>query len=439
MARCALVSLVLLLTVSTLTVAAPLADKDVKLDGLKITILPAQETITIDPLPVEKKEQDGQLQMVPQKWNAGFRPDPTHGVYKGMNADSLVLTLVEKPDEKLIEGKDYLLNKPWGAITGLATGRYSEGTKVHAAFNYTMSRLDLVEQAADGKITVKKGLEDLQAPHLPDLTPGSKPLLSVYMSHNTTALTMDKINLIDPSYDGVPPVTNVAAIKEVKDKLAAGKPVSIVFFGDSITNQGPKDFRDGQGNFIDRFTKYLENKYPDRKVIVTPKETVVKPKDKEIAIVKAGVGGNTTVEALARIDRDVLAHKADLVVVMFGVNDENRDGAKGNGVPVADYKKNLALIVKKIRIKEGEPILMTTSMKNLGWDACVGNLNEYAAAARAVAKDKNVCLVDNFQAWQDLPKRGYNYLIFLDTCLNHPNDLGHDLFIRGLKSAFEAK
>jgi len=121
---------------------------------------------------------------------------------------------------------------------------------------------------------------------------------------------------------------------------------------------------------------------------------------------------------------------------MLGVNDENRKG-EGNSVPVGTYKSNLEAITDRVQAGGGQVILMTTSMKNLKWSACVGNLNEYAAAAREVSVAKQTVLVDNFAAWEQLPKRGYHYMVFLGNCLNHPVDLGHDLFFRGLKAAFE--
>jgi hypothetical protein len=121
---------------------------------------------------------------------------------------------------------------------------------------------------------------------------------------------------------------------------------------------------------------------------------------------------------------------------MLGVNDENRkDG--GNGVPPEAYKKNLDEIARKIQASGSLVVFMTPSMKNLNWDGTVGNMAEYAKAMREVAQAHNACLVDNYRAWELLPKRGYNYMVFLGNCINHPVDLGHDLMFRGLKAAFQ--
>ena len=44
--------------------------------------------------------------------------------------------------------------------------------------------------------------------------------------------------------------------------------------------------------------------------------------------INAGVGGNTTADALARFEPDVLARKPDFVVIMFGLNDSWIDEGK---------------------------------------------------------------------------------------------------------------
>lgn len=415
--------------------SAPLTPADVKLDGMKVTVVSLKATVEIEPLPVQKAEADVTLKAEKPSYRGPAWLPNVAWTWGSLTPGSLVVTDADKPDAKLVEGKDYLVD-PLGSIGGVA-GSPAAGKKVHCAFTWTESRIDLAEQAADGKITVKKGTPDAKGqPHLPEFTAGSTPLFSVYLAPNTTKLTMDNVNLIDLKAIAEAPVLNAEALKGVKAKLASGKGFTIAFFGDSITAQMPKDFRDGKGSFVDRFTKYLETKYADQKVVVTPREKVVPAAAKQIVVVKAGVGGDDSAGALKRIDKDVLAHKPDAVVIMFGVNDENRRG-NGNSVPVPAYKKNLEALVDKARAAGCEPILMTTSMKNRGWSSCVGNLHEYAAAAREVGKDKKVCVVDNFKSWEDAPKRGYNYMVLLGTCLNHPVDLGHQIFFDNLKAAFE--
>jgi lysophospholipase L1-like esterase len=419
--------------------AAGLGPQDVKAEGLKVTIVPLGATVEIAPLEVLHGEATGTAPVGQPSWRGPYYLPKVAWVFRVLRPGSLVVTLADSPKTKLAEKTDYLLDGDWATVGAVASSTAS-GSLWHFAYEYTLSRLDLIEKTADGKVVVKAGRADASEPLLPEPSPGATPLAGVYLPPNTTTLAATNVNLIDPAYNGVPPVSRAKKLQPVREKLKAGRPVTIVFFGDSITAQTPKDMRDGRGSFVDRFAKYLETAYPQGKVIVTPTAKPVKAQDREIVVVKAGVGGNDTAAALKRMDKDVLGHGADVVVVMFGVNDENRDGATGkNDVPPEQYRANLETMVEKIRGTGAEPVLMTTSMKNLGWKHTVGNLDEYAAAARLVAKERQACLVDNFAAWQNIPKRGYNYMIYLDTCINHPDDLGHELFFQGLKAAFEGK
>ena len=439
MKRWGMLSVLLVMCLTAGASAGPLSPRQVRLDGMKVTLVPLKQSVEIDPLPVSHAAADFALKTGTPSWRTNPRLPYVAWTFRALKRGSLVVTLAGQPGTRLVEGQDYVVNYNWGAVCAVESSKIPPGTKLHFEFDWTQSRIDLLERTADGKVVAKKGNPDRSQPLLPETTPGNTPLLSVYLAPNTTALTMANINLIDPAYDGVPPVNGTQHISKVRAKLATGNGLTIAFLGDSITAQKPKDFRDGKGSFVDRFATCMETKYPDRKVIVTPGETVVSAADKQIVIVKAGVGGDNSGQGLARIDKDVLAHKPDLVVIMFGANDENGPPGGPNKVPPKKYAENLSAMIDRIQASGGEVIIMTPSMKTIGWSSTAGNLNEYAAMGRQVAAKKKVCLVDNFQAWEDLPKRGYNYIVFLGTCINHPVDLGHDLFFRGLKAAFETK
>lgn len=91
---------------------------------------------------------------------------------------------------------------------------------------------------------------------------------------------------------------------------------TIIAFGDSLT----AGYGAGRGE-----------DYPSRLAIGTEKE-----------ILNAGVNGDTTDSALARIDSDVLTKKPRIVIVGLGGNDFLR------GVPIGTTETNLRTIVKRI-------------------------------------------------------------------------------------------
>jgi lysophospholipase L1-like esterase len=65
---------------------------------------------------------------------------------------------------------------------------------------------------------------------------------------------------------------------------------------------------------------------------------------KKSAVINAGVGGNTTADMLARIDRNCLAHRPDLTIVMAGTNDMNSK----KYIPLPQYEENMRSIIAKI-------------------------------------------------------------------------------------------
>ena len=170
-----MVSCVALMTAERAAAAGPLAPADVKLDGMKITIVPLKVTLDIEPLAVEKYEADITLSAGKPGWGGprpGYLPKVAW-VFRALTPGSLVVTAADKPDVRLVEGKDFLFDPDW-AVLGSADGGPYVGKKVHCAYTWTASRFDLVEQTADGKVVVKKGESDPKGePLLPAFTPGA--------------------------------------------------------------------------------------------------------------------------------------------------------------------------------------------------------------------------------------------------------------------------
>lgn len=79
-------------------------------------------------------------------------------------------------------------------------------------------------------------------------------------------------------------------------------------------------------------------------------EVLLKSKGYDVRVVNAGVSGNTTVDALTRVDSAVPAG-TDIAIVTFGVNDARR------GVPPATIGKNLSEIVTRIKSRGTQVIL----------------------------------------------------------------------------------
>lgn len=74
-------------------------------------------------------------------------------------------------------------------------------------------------------------------------------------------------------------------------------------------------------------------------------------------VINAGVGGNTTLNLLERLDEDVLKHKPDLVIVMVGTNDMLNSKKM---ISYKQYKKNLKKILRRIKRGGANIVLMTS-------------------------------------------------------------------------------
>lgn len=147
----------------------------------------------------------------------------------------------------------------------------------------------------------------------------------------------------------------------------AAPPLAIIAFGDSLT--AGKDLPD-----------------PDTQAYPAVLEKLLNERGVKARVVNAGHSGDTTYDALNRLDYSI-PEGAALVLVAFGNNDTFQ------GKPLPEVEKNLAQIVQRVK-KKGAGVLLL-SMKtfpNLGPEYAGGFEKVYAR----VAKKEDVTLVPFF-------------------------------------------
>jgi lysophospholipase L1-like esterase len=79
-------------------------------------------------------------------------------------------------------------------------------------------------------------------------------------------------------------------------------------------------------------------------------------------VINSGLNRSTTRASLAFVDKDVIQHRPDLVLVMFGINDQripNGGKVDGYAVPPDEYEKNLEQMVTRIQVAGAKVVLMT--------------------------------------------------------------------------------
>lgn len=190
---------------------------------------------------------------------------------------------------------------------------------------------------------------------------------------------------------------------------------TVVCFGDSIT--GVYYHTGGIRAYPEMLQLALSRQYPGAKV----------------KVVNAGISGNTTVQALARIERDVLAHRPQLVTIKFGMNDVT-------GVPPETYRQNLLEIVARCRGIGSEVILCTpNNIYDEDPRRPMTKLAEYSGIVRAVAAEQGLPVVDFFAEYERIRKTDLRRWMLLMSETIHPGMQGHKLFAEMLARAISGR
>jgi lysophospholipase L1-like esterase len=193
-------------------------------------------------------------------------------------------------------------------------------------------------------------------------------------------------------------------------RAVAELPLKIVCLGDSVT----KGERPGV-KADETFCVVLEKK--------------LLKADPKAQVINAGIGGHTTLNALARFERDVLAVKPTHVVIMFGLNDSwiDKDRTEPRLSP-AEFAGNLKKMVGSLKERKVTVLLLTPNpviAPKYGPDRNA-NLKKYVTEVRRLAREERVTLVDVYARFGELPLEGTD-LNTLFTDAMHPNPKGHEL------------
>ncbi|MBN8420988.1 MAG: exo-alpha-sialidase [Verrucomicrobia bacterium] len=215
------------------------------------------------------------------------------------------------------------------------------------------------------------------------------------------------------------------------------KPGGIVMFGDSTT--APRG---------------------SLKVYATRVETALQSIGSSLSVHNAGIPGNTTRDALKRLQSDVLNYKPRIVVMQFGINDSAVDvwknpPATNPRVPLAEYLSNLRRMISAAQEAKAKVILMTTNplrwtskLRELygkppydpaaedGFDSAT--LAGYNDAMRTLAAELKVPLVDVRAAYPDFAAKHQTTVEGILPDGMHPNDLGQELVAELLVPALRA-
>ena len=124
-----------------------------------------------------------------------------------------------------------------------------------------------------------------------------------------------------------------------------------------------------------------------------------------LAVVNAGIGGNTAPQGLARLDKDVLAHKPRAVLIGFGMNDSVMTAAGVVRVPVERFRQTLTEMVLRLQAAGAKVFLapVTPVIEQYYWErhprewypeGLKPQLDRYTAAIREVGAQTGAAVID---------------------------------------------
>ncbi len=220
---------------------------------------------------------------------------------------------------------------------------------------------------------------------------------------------------------------------EKQDNPVTAAPVTLAFFGDSVT-QGcfelyhtaerafQTEFRVFEG-YHNKLRSLLEMSYPS-----VP-----------INMIHAGISGGSTTAGLQRLERDVLKYHPDLTVVCFGLND-----CCGGPDKIDLYIDNLRQIFTQLKESGSEIIFMTPNLMahESTWEERSEYFREvyagiaphhddlylYIDEAKKLCSELEVPVCDCFHKWDVLKQNKVNYIRLLSNFINHPTHDMHWLF-----------
>ena len=201
-------------------------------------------------------------------------------------------------------------------------------------------------------------------------------------------------------------------------------PINVVILGDSVSHASFLEYHD----YDAVYWRVLEKKLHAVRAY-TP-----------INMICAAVGGTTAKDALPRLERDVLCHRPDLIIVCFGLNDVNGT--------LEDYLSSLEEIFSRCKAAGSDVIFLTPNMLNTSvaedtqtkwWEYAHktaemqngGRMDTYIYNAIDLAHKMGIKVCDCYSEWKKLSEKE-NITFRLANRINHPTEEMHGLFAEKL-------
>ena len=209
-----------------------------------------------------------------------------------------------------------------------------------------------------------------------------------------------------------------------QDELAIHGSINVVILGDSVSHGCLVHNIDYENVYWNRLKKRL-NALRD----FVP-----------VNMICAAISGTTANASVSRLEKQVLNHDPDMVIVCFGLNDVNGS--------LETYLRSLRTIFERCLASGAEVIFMTPNMMNTyvaedtpkkWWDYAhktaemqtSGKMDQYIFSAIRMAEEMGVTVCDCYSKWKELSKT-QDVTMLLENRINHPTMEMHNLFADSL-------
>ena len=209
-----------------------------------------------------------------------------------------------------------------------------------------------------------------------------------------------------------------------QEELAIYGSINIVIFGDSVSQGCLRNHIDYESVYWNRLRKKL-NAIRD----FVP-----------VNMICSAISGITATESVPRLEKQVLNHDPDAIIVCFGLNDVNGS--------LENYLGSLRTIFSRCAESGAEVIFMTPNTMNTYvaedtakkyWEYAHksaemqnnGKMDHYISEAIKLANEMGVTVCDCYAKWKELAKT-QDTTMLLANRINHPIEEMHELFAESL-------
>lgn len=202
------------------------------------------------------------------------------------------------------------------------------------------------------------------------------------------------------------------------------KPLKVIFFGDSITQQGAN-----AGGYIHLIEDLLKQKGMENSYQLSG----------------AGIGGNKIYDLFLRFEDDVLVKKPDVVFIYIGINDVWHKQSSQTGTDPDKFEKFYVAMIKKLQANNTRVIVCTPTVigeRNDNSNQLDGDLNRYSNIIRTMAAKNNVQVCDLRKGFMDYelknnPENKEKDILTADRV--HLNPKGNELVAKLMTDALTSK